>query len=87
MMVWTLLVLTFVWIIVGNGFKKRGSVISGKWSHRKENPLKQVNPSAQDGVDIDSLFLTPLLKDYTIRLRNIKDNKMRYEQLLFFASQ
>lgn len=38
-------------------------------------------------VSIDSLGLTPVLRDYADRLRVVTDDKLRYQQLLFLASK
>lgn len=59
------------------------------WSSDAWKPIRNlvIMSQAAIGSDVDALNLTPKLRDYAVRLRNVKDDKLRYQQLLFLASQ
>lgn len=38
-------------------------------------------------AQLDSLNLTPKLRKYAVELRNVRDDKLRYQQLLFLATK
>ena len=64
-------------------FKLAGSYVFPQYIFHSKKCLNAANL----GFNIDELNLTPKLKQYAEMFKNVDDEKLRYQQLLYFASK